>query len=103
MSQVTNRFIFIFNNIPENEQQEDTFNEGINNISYYYNPSHDEVEKAPNNGTSISSKSTKAITQNLSTRNGRYQADWTAAFLAVHALGVTVLSIFFIFGYLLIR
>lgn len=35
--------------------------------------------------------------------SNRYQADWNAAFAAIHGIAVTFLCIVFILGYLLIR
>jgi hypothetical protein len=39
----------------------------------------------------------------LNSSTGRYQADWNAAFSAIHGLAVVAINLIFIFGYLVIR
>lgn len=55
------------------------------------------------NGTSSSTASLHKAEAEAMGAWGRYQTEWNAAFAAIHALGVTLLSIVFVFGYLLIR
>ena len=47
--------------------------------------------------------STSTYSSSSASTFNRYQLEWNQAFLAMHALGVTLFSLLFVFGYLLIR
>jgi hypothetical protein len=77
-SQIVNKFVCVFN-LASDWNESDT--------------SDLEMEK---NGIPQQSSS-------LNSSTGRYQADWNAAFSAIHGLAVVAINLIFIFGYLVIR
>ncbi|KAI1700724.1 neurotransmitter-gated ion-channel ligand binding domain-containing protein [Ditylenchus destructor] len=114
LTQIINKFIFVFNSPRQNAPIDHCcYFDPQNDIDSLQLEKTDPTSRTANGSSPVSPSNSGPITKfsgsnaGSALRNtgagGRYQADWIAAFMAIHSLGVTFLSLIFIFGYLVIR
>lgn len=117
-SKFINKFLFVFNNANNDSNSSPMIDQYCYYDSTGVSDTNDqfEIEKGSctinstsktNNGGTGTTNSLNGIdtksTLKANYSQGRYQAEWNAAFQAIHALVATTISVIFIFGYLLIN